>query len=167
MNEEARMVSADTSTTCTGLALYINGELKDYAELSFPSKKYSNAEERMSLMAKAITTTLSKWKADMVYIEIPQGAGGNVKLARQLGEMLGVVRGWCASHDADYTEMEPSEWRAWAGFDQGGKKRPELKQMSIDEVKRRHGIIVGDDVADAINIGYGVLNHFVDNTLFD
>ena len=163
----ARMVGADTSTTCTGLALYVNGKFKEYAELSFPSKKYSDSEERMSLMAKAITDTLSKWKADMVYIEIPQGAGGNVKLARQLGEMLGVVRGWCATHNADYTEMEPSEWRSWAGFDQGGKKRPELKQMSIDEVKKRHGIDVGDDVADAINIGYGVLNHFTDETLFD
>lgn len=164
---ETRMVSADTSTTCTGLALYINGKLKEYIELSLPSKKYHDTEERMSLMAKNIVTTLSKWKADMVYIEIPQGAGGNVKLARQLGEMLGVVRGWCASHDADYTEMEPSEWRAWAGFDQGGKKRPELKQMSIDLVKERHNIDVGDDVADAINIGYGVLQHFIDETLFD
>ena len=164
---ETRMVSADTSTTCTGLALYINGELKEYIELSLPSKKYPDTEERMSLMAKNIVTTLSKWKADMVYIEIPQGAGGNVKLARQLGEMLGVVRGWCASHNADYTEMEPSEWRMWAGFKQGKLTRPELKQMSIDLVKERHGIDVGDDVADAINIGYGVLNHFTDETLFD
>ena len=136
------------------MALYVNGKFKDYAELSFPSKKYPNADERMSLMAKAITTTLSKWKADMVYIEIPQGAGSNVRLARQLGEMLGVVRGWCAVHDADYTEMEPSEWRMWAGFKQGKLTRPELKQMSIDLVKERHGIDVGDDVADAINIGY-------------
>ena len=31
---ETRMVSADTSTTCTGLALYINGEFKDYAEMA-------------------------------------------------------------------------------------------------------------------------------------
>lgn len=163
---DTKMVGADTSTTCTGLALYVNGEFKEYAELSFPSKKYPNSEERMSLMAKAITTTLSKWKADMVYIEIPQGAGGNVKLARQLGQMLGVVRGWCASHDADYTEMEPSEWRSWAGFKQGKLTRPELKQMSIDEVKKRHGIEVGDDVADAINIGYGALRHFDEDDLF-
>ena len=167
MNEEARMVGADTSTTCTGLALYINGELKDYAELSFPSKKYSDPDERMSLMAKAVTTTLSKWNANMVYIETPEGSGGNVLLARRLGQMLGVVRGWCAEHDAYFMEMNPSEWRKWAGFDQGGKKRPELKQMSIDMVKERHDIDVGNDVADAINIGYGVLMHFAENELFD
>ena len=39
--------------------------------------------------------------------------------------------------------------------------------MSIDEVKKRHNIDVGDDVADAINLGYGVLQYFNSETLFD
>ena len=161
---DTRMVSADTSTTCTGLALYVNGKLKDYAELK---PKNKDAEERRYNMAKLIMVQLNEWNPDMIYIETPQGHGANVKLARSLGEMLGVVMGWCASSGADFYEVAPSQWRAWAGFKQGKLTRPELTKLSIDSVKKRHNIEVGDDVADAINIGYGVINHFTDETLFD
>ena len=162
---ETRFVSLDTSTTCSGLAFYVDGKLKDHAELK-PDKK-SEIGERMYRMAGMITEQLDKWKPDIVYIETPQGHGANVKLARELGMMLGVVMGWCASHNVDFNEVAPSQWRAWAGWKQGKLTRPELKEMSIVEVRKRHGINVGDDVADAINIGYGVLMHFTEDNLFD
>ncbi len=162
---ETRFVSLDTSTTCSGLALYVNGELKEHAELK-PNKKLE-IDERMYYMASMITKQLDEWKPDIVYIETPQGHGANVKLARDLGMMLGVVMGWCASHDVDFNEVAPSQWRAWAGWKQGRLTRPELKEMSIVEVRKRHGINVGDDVADAINLGYGVLMHFTEENLFD
>ena len=165
MNTETKFVSLDTSTTCSGLALYVNGKLKDYAEIK-PNKKLE-LEERMYSMANLIICQLNNWCPDIVYIETPQGHGANVKLARNLGMMLGVVMGWCASHEVDFNEVAPSQWRKWAGWNQGKLTRPELKQMSIDEVKKRHNINVGDDVADAINLGYGVLQYFNSETLFD
>lgn len=165
MSTETKFVSLDTSTTCSGLALYVNGNLNAWAKLT-PLKKIT-IEERMYTMADMIQDKLDEWKPDIVYIETPQGHGANVKLARNLGMMLGVVMGWCASHGVDFNEVAPSQWRKWAGWSQGKLTRSELKQMSIDEVKKRHNIDVGDDVADAINLGYGVLQHFNDETLFD
>lgn len=162
---ETRFVSLDTSTTCSGLAFYVNGELKSYAELK--PLKGMEIEDRMYAMADLITNRLDEWQPDIVYVETPQGHGANVKLARNLGMMLGVVMGWCASHGVEFNEVAPSQWRKWAGWSQGKLTRPELKQISIDEVKKRHGIEVGDDVADAINLGYGVLMHFAGETLFD
>ena len=160
---KTRLVSADTSTTCTGLALYVNGKLKDYAELK---PKERDIDERMYKMSELIIDKLSEWKPDTVYIETPQGHGANVKLARNLGEMLGVVLGWCSVNQAEFNELAPSQWRAWAGFSQGKLKRDDLKKLSIEAVKERHGIDVGDDVADAINIGYGVLTHCEINEIF-
>ena len=161
---ETRLVSADTSTTCTGLALYVDGELKDYAELKPKSK---DIEQRMYDMAWLIQLKLNEWKPDIVYIETPQGHGANVKLARNLGEMLGVVLGWCSVNNAQFNEVAPSQWRAWAGFKQGKLERADLKKLSMKLVKDRHGINVGDDVADAINIGYGVIQHLLEDELFE
>ena len=162
---ETRFVSLDTSTTCSGLALYVDGKFSSWAKLT-PSKKLTT-EERMYTMADMIQSKLDEWQPDVVYIETPQGHGANVKLARNLGMMLGVVMGWCAVHGVDYNEVAPSQWRAWCGWKQGKLERPDLKQMSIVEVRKRHGIDVGDDVADAINLGYGVLMHFAEDSLFD
>ena len=161
---ETRLVSADTSTTCTGLALYVGDKLEDYAELK-PRNK--DIDRRMYDMAWLIQMKLNEWKPDIVYIETPQGHGANVKLARNLGEMLGVVMGWCAANTVQFYEVAPSQWRSWAGFKQGKLERSALKDMSMKKVKDRHGIDVGDDVADAINIGYGVLKHFEEDELFD
>jgi len=159
-----KFVSCDTSTTCTGMALYVGGKLKDYAELK---PKNKDIDQRMYDMAELITSTLSNWKPDLIYIETPQGHGANVKLARNLGEMLGVVMGWCAEHHVEFNEVAPSQWRSWAGWKQGKLTRPELKKYSISEVKKHHGIDVGDDVADAINLGYGVLQWYENNELFE
>ena len=165
MNKETRLVSLDTSTTCSGLALYVGDELVSWAKLT-PSRKL-NIEDRMYTMADMIQSKLDEWLPDVVYIETPQGHGANVKLARELGMMLGVVLGWCAVHGVEFNEIAPSQWRAWAGWKQGKLTRPELKAMSIAEVQKRYGMEVGDDVADAINIGYGVLMHFTEDKLFD
>lgn len=161
---DTKFVSLDTSTTCSGMALYVNGKLESYAELK-PSKGME-IEDRMYTMANLITGKLNDWSPDIVYIETPQGHGANVKLARNLGMMLGVVMGWCAANQVEFHEVAPSQWRSWAGWSQGKLTRPELKKMSIEKVNKKYGIDVGDDVADAINIGYGVLNHFVDEELF-
>ena len=164
-NNETRFVSLDTSTTCSGLALYVDGKLKDWVKHDRSTNK--DPESRMYEMAALITGQLEKWKPDIVYIETPQGHGANVKLARNLGEMLGSVLGWCALHGVEFHEINPSQWRSWCGWNQGKKTRPELKKMSIEEVKKRHGIDEGDDVADAINLGYGVLMHFEEMEIFE
>ena len=151
-----RLVTADTSTTCSGLALYVDGKLTDYVELK---PKSSDIEVRMYDMTKLLQTQLNEWEPDVIFIETPQGHGANIKLARNLSMILGSVLGWCSLNQKEFHEVAPSQWRAWAGWKQGKLTRPELKKMSIERVKEMHGIDVGDDVADAINIGEGVLNY--------
>ena len=163
--KETRFVSLDTSTTCSGMALYVNGELKEYAK--HDRSKNKDIVSRMYEMAALITGQLEKWKPDIVYIETPQGHGANVKLARNLGMMLGAVLGWCALHNVEFNEVPPSQWRKWCHWNQGKLERADLKAYSIAEVKKRHGIDEGDDVADAINLGYGVLLHFQEMDLFE
>lgn len=153
-----RFVSFDSSTTSSGCCLWINGELKEYKTL-VPKKK-SPAEDRIYEMAQLITDTLNEWKPEMIYAETPQGRGGNVKLARQLGEILGVIMGWAASHNCTFDEVNPSWWRKWNFWEQGNLKREELKSLSINKAKELYGIECGDDLADAIHIGKAAINYY-------
>lgn len=157
MNKEIRLVSLDTSTTSTGIALRINGKLTTYQTL-VPKTK-SPAEKRILEMARLITSALDEYSPNIVYAETPQGHS-NIKLSRMLGEMLGVVIGWCANHDCEFNEVNPSWWRKWNFWEQGKLKREELKALSIQKAKEVYGIECGDDLADALHIGQAAINYF-------
>lgn len=156
--EHCRFVSIDSSTTSSGLALWIDGELAESKCLQ-PDKKLRQ-EDRMIAMANLLSQQLNEWQPQVIFAETPQGHGANVKLARTLGEVLGVILGWAASHDCFFMEVNPSWWRKWNGWDQGGLKRPELKALSVSKAKERFGVDVNDDEADALNIGTAALNYF-------
>lgn len=162
---KTNFVSCDTSTTHSGMALFINGQLKDYIVLKPKNKEL---EPRMYEMAQLMYKQLNKWKPEVLYLETPQGHGANVKLARNLGEMLGVVMGWCAGNNCYFEEVAPSTWRSWCEWDFGKLSRPELKKMSIKKLKEETGIETkSDDLADAINLGLGVLKHYNSENLFE
>ena len=152
----ARMVSIDSSTNKTGCALFIEGVLNDH-ELIDLSKLGLDINTRINEMGRRIVDKLDLWTPRMVYIEEPKGHQ-NIELVRKLSEILGIVRGYCITHDVYYSEIKPSEWRKYCSLDQGGKKRAELKAASVDYVKNKYGIEVNDDVSDAICIGDAVIN---------
>ena len=153
------MVSIDSSTRKTGMALYVNGVLKDYGLIDL-SKSKEATDVRIGDMGGKILTSLNIWKPDMVYIETPRGDGRNVELVRKLSEILGIVRGWTIEHGKYYEEIMPSVWRKYCGLEQGKKKRAELKQMSMDYVKATYRADVNDDVADAICLGSAMVNRY-------
>ena len=158
MSKRIKLASIDSSTTRTGIVLWINGKLKEYKTLE--PKIKSPTEKRIMEMAKLITETLQEWKPDIVYAETPQGRN-NIKLSRMLGEVLGVIIGWCSVNDCTFNEVNPSWWRKWNYWDQGKLEREDLKEMSIQKVKEIHGIETEcDDLADAINLGQAVINYF-------
>lgn len=111
-------------------------------------------------MGKALLSYLKKQKPDIIYIEHPQGHGNNVSLVAMICELLGIVRAYAIEKKIEYKELSPSVWRKYCGFDQGKKKRVELKQMSIDYIKEHYDIEVGNDEADAIALGTGVINYY-------
>lgn len=153
-----KLVSLDTSTTATGACLRIDGEIVEYKTL-IPKTK-SPTEKRIMEMAKLITDTLNEWEPDFVYAETPQGHN-NIKLSRMLGQMLGVVIGWCANTNCEFTEVNPSWWRKWNYWDQGKLTREELKKMSINKALEVYGIDVknDDNLSDAIHIGEAAINY--------
>ena len=153
-----KFVSCDTSTNNSALTLFVNGQYKEHVLIN--KSKIKDTFFRMNEMIKDIYKQLDKWKPNTVWIEHPQGHGSNVDMVGKLCEVLGAVRAWCLSHNCEYNEISPSQWRKYAGIQQGKLKRAELKQASIDYIKKKLGIDEGDDVADSIALGYAVINYF-------
>lgn len=154
----ARMVSIDSSTKKTGMALFVRGELEEF-ELIDISKLGLALDDRINEMGRQLIAMLNHWKPSMVFIEEPKGHQ-NLELVRKLATILGIVRGWCINNGIYYSEMKPSEWRKHCGLDQGNKKRAELKAESVEYVKTKYGVEVNDDVADAICIGDAAVNRY-------
>lgn len=152
-----RLISIDPSTKASGVATFDDAMLVDHQLFQYNDKE---ADDRIDKMGKSLLSYLKKQKPDIIYIEHPQGHGSNVKLVAMICELLGIVRAYAIEKKVEYKELSPSEWRKYCGFNQGKKKRDELKQMSIDYVKKHYDIDVGNDEADAIAIGCGVINYF-------
>lgn len=153
-----RFVSCDTSTNNSGLALFVDGKYKKHILIS--KSKIKNTDERINAMCLDIFMKLDEWKPNVLWIEHPQGHGSNVAMVSKLSEILGAVRIWCVLNDCEYNEINPSEWRRYAGFTQGSAKREDLKRMSVEYIWDKLGIHEGDDVADSIALGYAVINYF-------
>lgn len=151
-----RLVSIDPSTKASGVATFDDAKLVDF----YLYKQDGEADDRINNMGADLLSYLKKQKPDIIYIEHPQGHGSNVKLVAMICELLGIVRAYAIEKKIEYKELSPSEWRKYCGFNQGKKKRAELKQMSIDYVKKNYDIDVGNDEADAIALGCGVINYF-------
>lgn len=155
---KTRLCSFDTSTNASGVATFDNGLLVDYQLFDFSKNK--DTESRINQMGKALLQYLKKQKPDIIWIEHPQGNGRNVSMVGKLCEIIGIVRAYAIEKKIDFHELMPSEWRKYCGIKQGSKNRNELKQLSINYVKEKLGIDVNNDVADAISIGYGVINYY-------
>lgn len=153
-----KFVSCDTSTNKSALALFVDGKIESH--ILIDESKNRDVDVRIDAMVSKIYGTLDAWNPDILWIEHPQGHGSNVSMVGKLCEILGAVRGWCVLHGCEYHEIAPSQWRHYCGISQGKKTRSELKQASIDYIKDKLGIDEGDDVADSIALGYGVLNYF-------
>ena len=154
-----RMISIDPSTKASGVATFDDGKLVDHDLFKCND---SDVESRIHKMGAALLNYLKKQKPDIIYIEHPQGHGSNVALVGMICELLGIVRAYAIEKKIEYKELSPSVWRKYCGFKQGKKTRKELKQMSIDYVKKFFDIEVNDDVADSICIGTGVIKYFKD-----
>lgn len=151
-----RVIGIDSSTRRTGMALFVDGQYSRHTLIDL-SKSNEDTDARMNIMGRNILLVLNEWKPDTVFIEEPNGSGGNIDNFRKLSEIIGIVRGWCIENRVAYHECKPSVWRKNVGIEQGKKKRPELKDESIKFVFEKYGIEVGDDEADSICIAAGMI----------
>ena len=145
-----KMVSLDTSSSETGYAVFEDAEYK-LSGILVPNKGLTG-QPKMDDMCKQIVGLLKKESPDIVIIE-RMSVGRNVRTARILSEIIGVVYSWClANPEVYYEEMTPSQWRGYLGL-QGKGKRDELKQASIDFANAAGIRIESDNEADAVCIG--------------
>lgn len=156
-----KLVSLDTSTTATGVAVWENGILKDYRVIK--RKKETDIRPHIA-MSKEILSFLEKIKPDIIAIEltcVPHGTGTQ----RVLDRILGNIELWAYTHKCFYYEIRPSVWRSLVK-DKGEaipKGRNNKKEWSVDTVCKRYGIkpeTIDDNIADAILIGEAYIRTF-------
>lgn len=155
--EVCRMISIDSSTKKTALAVFDNGEYKEVNLIDCST--INNMDERFYEMAKLIFNFLEKNKPYIIYME-ETVVERNASTQRFLTRLQGVVYAYCMKNDCEFNTIRPTEWRKLVGIEQGKKKREVFKKEAIYLVLKEFGRIVTDDEAEAILIGLAILKKF-------
>ena len=155
--EVCRMISIDSSTKKTALAVFDNGEYKEVNLIDCST--INNMDERFYEMAKLIFNFLEKNKPYIIYME-ETVVERNASTQRFLTRLQGGVYAYCMKNDCEFNTIRPTEWRKLVGIEQGKKKREVFKKEAIYLVLKEFGRIVTDDEAEAILIGLAILKKF-------
>lgn len=145
-----KIIGIDASSKCTGISSFHNNTLSMYCKIDL--KKIKDTDERMKQMLDNIIRNIADEKPDTVYFE-DVWMGNNPSTSQLLSQLLGGVWGYCILNNIYFQKIKPSAWRKVLGFKGGRLTRDELKQLSIEYVRKEYGIETDDDEADAICIG--------------
>lgn len=154
--EEVTMLSLDTSSFCTGYAVWQNGGLKESGIIDLHKDK-----QHWQNMKRFLIGLMAKIQPDIVVVEHTsmQRKHFNAATLINLSQLIGVVEGWTIANNADFVQLYPSEWRSRIGTHPSG--REECKAWAVETVKERFHIeCLSDDEADAILIGQAWINYF-------
>lgn len=154
---KCRFIAIDSSTTATGAAIFDEG-IFQYVKLMKRSSD-EKMDDRFPAMTKDILEFLIEQKPDVLYVE-ETVVSRNAATQRFLTRIQGVIYSYCVMNDCEFNTIRPTEWRKYAGINQGKKKREDLKKEAVERVLKLYDIEVSDDEAEAILIGYAVLKKF-------
>lgn len=154
-----KLISMDTSSNSTGVAIFIDGKLSRHFLIDLKSIK--NTEERITEMIKQIYRVIEDENPDIVTTELTV-VTRNAQAQRNLTMILGAIYGKCIEKNIWYHSYRPTEWRSLIDTDKKpkGRKREDYKEWSINIVKEKYDIEANDDVCDAILIGRAYVNKF-------
>lgn len=156
-----KLLSIDSSTSCSGWATFINGMYNTSGVID--CKKIKDNDTRMKEMCTSLLSLLDKEMPDIVVVELT-AVLTNANTQRKLTMILGVVYGWVITHTGtDFYMLRPAEWRSKIKNknEKNGRKRDELKQWSIAKVKELFNVdVISDDQSDAILIGQALINMY-------
>lgn len=155
-----KLISMDTSSNSTGVAIFIDGILSRHFLIDL--KKIRNTDERIATMIKEIYNLFEKEKPDIVVTELTV-VTRNAQAQRNLTMILGAIWGKCIEKNIWYHSFRPTEWRSLIDTDlkPSGRKRDDYKEWSMAVVKELYDIhCLTDDVSDAILVGRGYVNKF-------
>ena len=160
--KEIKMLTLDTSTTCTGIAKWTNGKLISSTVLS--TDKKLKGDDKLNQMITLVINNIKQENPQIVVTE-QLAVTRNAVTVGMLKELLGAIRGYCVTNHIDYYSLRPSEWRKSVSifFNQkpNGRKRDDQKAWAIDIVNNKLGICTeSDDQAESILLGIGYGNLF-------
>lgn len=155
-----KILALDLSTRSTGWAVFEETELIDYGCITASSSDLIN---RIHKIINGLDVVLDKYEIDKIVVEEvrPEMGTQNIKTHRALMWLQGAVAIFihekCGKLDIEY--LYPNQWRKLCGIKTGsGVRRESLKPKDIAFVKDKYNIVVNDDIADAIGIGYAYSN---------
>lgn len=157
MKDIVTMISLDTSSTSTGWAIWINGKLDIHGVINIKNIK----EDKQLVMTNKIWALLENYQPDIVVVE-ETSVTTNATTQRTLTQITGTVYTWATIHGKEYHALRPSQWRSMVKSpnEKLPRKRNELKQWSVNKVKKLYNTEVIDDEADALLIGKAYRSFF-------
>lgn len=149
------LIALDESTTCTGYAVFDDGELIEHGIFSFKSK---DVLERVSLIMEEIEELIKTYKPDNIVIEDVQ-ITMNAATAKSLLGLQFMIEVYAHKNNISCKTYRTTKWRKILGLSNSRSlDRKAKKQETIDYVKNKYGIeILKDDESDAIAIGTAYL----------
>ena len=147
-----KVLSLDQRTRCSGYALFENGQYIESGVIDM-SKSKLETDKRSFEMAKEIWKIIKKYKPDELVLENVQQQSNPATMII-LARLAGMIIGYAEAHNVNVHILLPSQWRKALGYSQGAKvKRQELKQQSIDYVKKHFWLDLSEDECEAIAEG--------------
>lgn len=149
------LIALDESTTCTGYAVFDDGELIEHGIFSFKNK---DVLERVSLIMEEIEKLIKTYKPDNMVIEDVQ-ITMNAATAKSLLGLQFMIEVYAHRNNISCETYRTTKWRKILGLSNSRSlDRKAKKQETIDYVKDKYGIdVLKDDESDAIAIGTAYL----------
>ena len=155
-----KLISMDTSSTSTGVAVFIDGVLSRHFLID--TKDIGYAEKRIEEMISRLYKVIDSEKPDIIVTELTV-VTRNAQAQRNLTMILGAIYGKCIEKNIWYHSYRPTEWRSLIDTDRKpkGRKREDYKEWSIELVRDFYKLdCYSDDICDAILIGRAYVNKF-------
>ena len=155
-----KLISMDTSTTSTGVAIFIDGVLSRHFLIE--TKSIQDTETRLIKMISRLYEVIDFEKPDILVTELTV-VTRNAQAQRNLTMILGALYGKCIENNIWYHSYRPTEWRSLIDTDKKplGRKRENYKTWSLEVVKDIYDIDCNtDDISDAILIGSAYVKKF-------
>lgn len=174
-----KVIALDQSSTATGVAVFVNKNLKNYTlikpkvskkvtqtvvereshltSIKMTESDYDTTLLRITAIVDEIETILKKEKPDVVYFEeifVKSGTLPNIRGFRSLARLQGFIGYLCHKLGIRYVIVEESVWIRTFGTFGKDVKRDERKKIIMKKINDLYGLdIKVDDVSDAISIG--------------
>ena len=160
-------IAIDASTKSTGVAIFKDKNLLEYKNIINSNK---SVLKRIKYMAdeleKIYLKEIEQEQEIQIVMEqvIPDNLNDakwtrNQSTFKALFYLQAAIVLMFDHYDLKVELVGASTWRKWCGIKQGGVNRETLKFRDIEFVKQNYAINVNDDVADAICLGHGKINH--------